>query len=446
MHYYFIGIGGIGMSALAHILLDQGIAVSGTDRVFSSIVEALVKKGAKISSENNALDPTVTRVVYTTAVLPEHPILLEANKKNISIIHRSRLLKELMIGQKGLLVAGTHGKTTTSSLLAHVLCHIGMEPSFAVGGIVKSLIANGGFGRGEYFVAEADESDGSFNILDPWGGIVTNIDNDHLDYWKTTSTLLDGFKKYLLSHQSTDHLLWCIDDENLAMLNPVGISYGFSEDAALRVLSFNQEGWFNSFDILFQGKNYSNIKIPLIGGHNVLNASAVFGLCLQLGVEETLIREAFVTFEGVERRAEKKGEYEGIPFYDDYAHHPTEITATLRAMKKACGDKRLIVAFQPHRFTRTRDCMNDFTEAFHSADVVVLTEIYGAGESEIEGVNSEALFSLMQKSSKESIFYCPRKKLALFLEGLMRPNDVIVTMGAGDITKLSKEILTKTDQ
>lgn len=440
-HYHFIGLGGIGMSALAHILLERQAIVSGSDRASSPILEMLARKGAIITEESAPLAETVTTVVYSTAVNSHHPALVQAKERGLAIIHRAELLRELMLGFRGLLVAGTHGKTTTSSLLTHVLHHSGIDPAFAIGGMIKSLGTNGKEGKGDYFVAEADESDGSFNLLCPWGGIVTNIDNDHLDYWQTKDKLMDGFRHYLLSHLSKEHLFYCIDDPHIEAIEPFGTSYGFSDKAELQVQNFRQEGWQNCFDLRFKDRVYSNICLPLIGGHNVLNAAAVFGLSLAIGISEEEIRNAFLSFEGVVRRADKKGEKGGVLFLDDYAHHPTEIFTTLRAMKKACDDRRLIVVFQPHRYTRTRDCLEDFREAFHPADVLILTDIYSAGEEAIDGINAHVLKEKIAKTYSGDLFFCERGSLASFIPSLMKPKDVIVSMGAGDITKLSSEII-----
>ena len=441
--YHFIGIGGIGMSALARILIQRGFQVVGSDIAASSLTDQLRLEGADIfigHSQDNLKDPDV--VIYSTAVNRQNPEVERACNTGVPFLHRSELLRELMEGYSPLLVTGTHGKTTTSSLLAHVLVEAGLNPSYAIGGIVPSLGNNGGHGTGPYFVAEADESDGSFLKYRPFGAIITNIDNDHLDYWKTEEGMLQGFKQFAESVISPEHFFWGGDDEKLRSLSCKGISYGFDEHNDLQIDSFRQEGWKIIFDIRFKEKIYSDIEIPLIGGHNVLNAAAVFGLGLSLNIPESRLRAAFHTFRGVNRRMEKKGEVGGIVFYDDYAHHPTEIYATLRAVKHAIGKHRLIIAFQPHRYTRTRDCMNEFGPAFNHADVLVLTDIYAAGEEPIEGVTTEALCAKVQASAPVQLQYAPRKELAAYLRNLLQPGDVFVSLGAGDITKLSSEIIS----
>jgi UDP-N-acetylmuramate--alanine ligase len=439
--YHFIGIGGIGMSGLAHILLEQGASVTGSDIAPSHVTEQLQEKGANIfiGHSSNHLKSAST-VVYSTAVSEENPEFQGARLQNLPALHRSELLHRLMEGYSPLLVTGTHGKTTTSSLLAHLLVNAGMDPAFAVGGIISNLQTNAGHGKGTYFVAEADESDGSFLQYTPYGGIITNIDNDHLDHWKTVDALIQGFKQFIDSVQSYKHLFWCGDDELLRSLKPKGFSYGFDKKNDLYIENFRQDRWKNIFDIKFKEIEYTEIEIPLIGGHNVLNSAAVFGLGIQLGIPEEKIRKAFSCFKGVSRRAEFKGEKAGVAVFDDYGHHPTEIYATLRAFKQAIGRRRLVVAFQPHRYSRTRDCLAEFGPAFAPADKLIVTDIYSAGEAPLEGVTSSALLEKMKDKALD-VAYVPRDQLCSFVAGCLKPDDVLVTMGAGDITKLGTEVL-----
>jgi UDP-N-acetylmuramate--alanine ligase len=442
--YHFIGIGGIGMSALAQILLEKGVPVSGSDTALSPVTEKLQKQGAKIyvdHSEENVDVPMV--IVYNSMIQEDNPEMRAGRRRGCPILHRSDLLHDLMHKNAALLVSGTHGKTTTSSLLAHLLMESRYNPSFAVGGIIKNCDTNGGYGIGPYFVAEADESDGSFLKYNPFGAIITNIDDDHYDYWRSKKALVEGFRQFSNQVSSPEHLLWCGDDELLRSLKLKGISYGFEEDNHIKVLSFRQEGWKNLFDLQFENKLYKNIEVPLIGAHNVLNAAAVFGMGLRIHIPESRIRNAFATFQGIGRRTDFKGECDSISAYDDYAHHPTEIFATLRAIKHAIDKRRLVVAFQPHRYTRTRDCFAEFGPAFSSADRVVLTDIYAAGEKPLEGINAPMLLKKIQESSSVDICYSNRKDLSNFICSILRKDDVLVTMGAGDITKIGPEILAR---
>ncbi|MBY0528868.1 MAG: UDP-N-acetylmuramate--L-alanine ligase [Rhabdochlamydiaceae bacterium] len=442
--YHFIGIGGIGMSALARILLQRGKIVSGSDLAPSYVTDQLKAEGAIISfghSENAVNDSPI--VVYSTAVNDQNPEIKIAKENGWDLIHRSDLLFDLMEGYAPLLVTGTHGKTTTSSLLAHVLSQSNLNPSFAIGGIVRSLGANGGNGKGPYFVAEADESDGSFLKYRPFGAIITNIDNDHLDYWKTEEALIEGYHHFANRVTSNEHLIWCGDDEKLRSLNLKGVSYGFEEDNDICVANYQQIGWKNVFDLTFKGKEYPGIEVSLIGGHNVLNAAAVFGLGMLLNVSEDKLRSALASFQGVNRRMEKKGEAREIAIYDDYAHHPAEIFATLHAVKYAISHRRLVVVFQPHRYTRTHDCFAEFGPAFEPSNLLIVTDIFAAGEEPIAGVTTEALIAKIGDSSSVHLCYLPRKALAENLIPLLQPQDVVVTMGAGDITKLGTELLEK---
>ncbi|MBS0615830.1 MAG: UDP-N-acetylmuramate--L-alanine ligase [Verrucomicrobia bacterium] len=441
-HYHFIGIGGIGMSALARILLDRGVKVQGSDLSRSALVMDLEKEGATIFSEHKQeFLGSAEAVVYSTDVKVSNPEFASAKEKQLPLLHRSELLAQLMQGSKSLLVAGTHGKTTTTSLLAHVLCHAGLDPSFAVGGIVQSLGTNGRHGNGAYFVAEADESDGSFLSYDPFAAIVTNIDLDHLDHWKTEETLIEGFQKFI--QKVSSQLVWCADDERLFSLNPPGISYGFSEDADAQIVNFTQKGWSISYDLVINGKTYPSIEVPLLGEHNAKNSAAVFTLALHLGLSQEVIRSAFATFLGAKRRMEFKGEKRGVQIYDDYGHHPTEIATTVQGLRAAIGEKRLIVAFQPHRYTRTRDLFHEFSSVFDHADLVILTDIYSAREEPIPGITGESFFQEVSSKSRAQCLFFSYATLPDRLAELLRPHDVLLTIGAGNITSIGPQVLTK---
>ncbi|MEN9343835.1 MAG: bifunctional enzyme MurC/Ddl [Chlamydiota bacterium] len=440
--YHFIGIGGIGMSALASILIEKGIKVSGSDAQGSYMIDRLKDKGAEITighAAENIKNPTA--VVFSTAIREDNPEVIAARQKKVPFIHRSELLRQLMKESRALLVTGTHGKTTTSSLLAHTLTVCNLKPSYAIGGVVQSLSANGGYGTGEYFVAEADESDGSFLRYTPFGAIITNIDNDHLDHWQTMDDMVAGFEQFADSVTSKEHLFFCGDDDKLVSLDLEGYSYGFGETNDLYIKNFIQEGWKSTFDCTFEGKEYTDIAVPLVGAHNVLNASAVFGLGLKLKVKEECLRKAFLEFRGITRRAECKGEINGITILDDYAHHPSEIFATLHALKNAIGKRRLVVLFQPHRYTRTRDCFHEFTTAFQPSDLLVLTDIYAASEAPIPGITTQALVEQMQKSSTIDVRYCPFEELTAYMQRFLKPQDLCVTMGAGNITQIGPAFL-----
>jgi UDP-N-acetylmuramate--alanine ligase len=439
---HFIGIGGIGMSGLARILVGRNTGVTGSDIAASYVTEGLEHAGAKVMIGHSAQYITEDMtVIFSTEIKANNPELLEAKRLNCKMLHRSELLRQLMEGYKCLAVAGTHGKTTTSSLLASTLVAGGIDPSFAVGGIIPQFQANAGCGKGEYFVAEADESDGTFLRYDPYGAIITNIDLDHMDHYGSVDTLIDAFEQFAGKVRSAKHFFWCGDDERLKALKLPGISYGLGSDCALRVLRWEQKGWKLEMDISYQGKVYSKVEVALIGHHNVLNSLAVFGLALAVGITEEAIRSAFLAFTGVKRRCEVKGNVNDILFLDDYAHHPTEIKTTLDGIRKGIGAKRLIAIFQPHRYSRTKSCLGTFGGIFEAADELIVTDIFGAGEVPIPGLTHEIVLNEIKESYSKAVKYIPRQDLLNSLKVYLQPNDVVVTLGAGDITKLGAEIV-----
>jgi len=435
MTYHFIGLGGIGMSAIARILLQKGAKVQGSDMSKSLLLDELEREGAKVQighSIDAVKDAKV--VVYSTGIKEDNVELLDAKKRALTILHRSDLLDELMKGKKNLLVSGTHGKTTTTALLASVLIEAGMDPSFVVGGLVRSLNTNGRAGIGEYFVAEADESDGSFLKSDAHVSIITSLSDDHLDYWGNAQALDAAFVRFM---GQAKHYFWCFDDVRLKALNPKGTSYGFSEGADLKISHFKEK----EEGIVFGLNGYSNIELSLHGKHNALNAAAVFGAALHLNIPEEAIRRAFRTFKGTARRLEFKGEEHRVSVYDDYGHHPKEIQATISALRGKTKERRLVVVFQPHRYTRVRDLFDQFTNCFQEADVVFLTDIYSAGEAPIEGISSAALFTRMREKLGSKLHFLPRNYLEAGVAAALKPFDVVLTMGAGDVTKTGEPIL-----
>lgn len=441
---HFIGVGGVGMSALARLLIKQGVCVSGSDISSSYITDKLIKEGVDVqighSAGNIAEGMTV---IYTTGVDANNPEIEAARKLGCSMLHRSDLLRLMMEGYQALSVAGTHGKTTTSSLLASVLHYAGADPTFAIGGTLVEFQSNAHKGLGPYFVAEACESDGTFVKYPSYGAIITNIDSDHLDFFGSMSVLIDAFKTFVSKVSHPDLIFWCGDDQNLRSIEPPGVSYGYDERSDLRVFNEKQVGWKCVFDIAFHGKVYQGIELSLIGRHNALNAAAVFGLCLSLGIAEKTIREGMAGFQGVLRRCEKKGEVRDVLVVDDYAHHPTEIATTLQGIRKAVGERRLVVVFQPHRYTRTKACLSDFANALEAADVVVVTDIYAAGEQPIDGVNAQLVAETIEKDTLAKVHYATRGVLDEHVADFVRPHDVVVTLGAGDVTKLGNSLLLR---
>lgn len=440
VHYHFIGIGGVGMSALAHILLQKGICVSGSDVRESAVTQGLKSAGARIyigHSEDHIEEGFI--VVYTTAVKDSNPEYVKAKKLQCKLLHRSGLLGELLSEKKGLVVAGSHGKTTVSCLLAYTLKCCGLMPSYVIGGFSDSLKNNGSFGLGEWFIAEGDESDGSFLKMSPAGGILTNVDFDHIGYyWKDKEELLEAFRKFTGQVQNKNLFFYWGDDERLSKWDLKGVSYGFSKGCAVRGINVSIEDSQCVFDVVYKGVRYDDVVLNMIGEHNVLNALAVFGLAMTLGAEIEEIRLAFESFGGTRRRFEWKGEENSIVIYDDYAHHPTELQAVLKAAQSIAKGRRVVTAFQPHRYTRLKELANDFAAVFRKVDNLVITDLYTAGETPIEGITSEFLLG---KIGNPDLVVTPRDQLVESLLETLKPGDILLTLGAGDITSVGDEVL-----
>lgn len=439
---HFIGIGGIGMSGLARLMLSRNFVVTGSDLSTSYLTEGLAQAGAKVLIGHSAqhVEPDTT-VIYSSDIKIDNPEYQAALRLQCPLLHRSDLLIELMSGYKTLAVTGTHGKTTTSALLAAVLTSSGLDPTFAVGGLIASMQCNSRHGQGEYFVAEADESDGTFLKYHPFGAIITNIDLDHMNHFGTELALVEAFQNFAGKVTSSKHLFWCGDDTRLRGLGLPGTSYGLNKDCQLRAHNFSQKGWGLTFDVEFQGKIYSQVEVALVGRHNCLNALAVFGLALTLDIPENVIRHALLTFKGVKRRCEKIGEFQGILLLDDYAHHPTELATTLRGIRSAIGERRLVAVFQPHRYSRTKDCLGSYAGIFDAADSVFMTDIYAAGEALLPNISTMHVLDEVSQKARIPCCYVPRHELDAKLTEYLRPHDVLVILGAGDITKLGPSLL-----
>jgi len=439
-HYHLVGIGGIGMSALAEWLLVDGHNVSGSDLTSTQLTKGLESKGASIFYEHRAENIVPgAQVVYSSGVPKDNVELQSAIKQGAELLHRSDLICRLVQHSPLLVVTGAHGKTSTTAMLAEVLDKAGSAPSFLLGGISNYFGVNGKRGKGDLVVLEGDESDGSFLNCSPTGAIVTNFDREHLSFWKTEEALLEGFIQFAAKVRDKDLFFFCGDDPILSSAYHEGFSYGFSSHNDLVLSNVKQEGWNLTFDICFKGKTYDQILLNHIGEHQALNAAAVFGLALQLGLDEQAIRLALATFKGVKRRVDLKGKKGDVLFLDDYGHHPTEIAATIKGLKKAFPSRRLIVAFQPHRYTRTLECLSCFGSAFDGADLLLLSDIYSAGEPAIPGITGESILQEIKKSSKVLVHYVARDQMKKMLDSLVCPNDICISMGAGDITHLFSE-------
>ncbi len=445
---HFVGIGGIGMSGIAEVLLNLGYKVSGSDLRRSEITDRLAGLGGEIflgHARENVTGADV--VVISSAVKEDNPEVLEAREYLIPVIPRAEMLAELMRMKYGIAIAGTHGKTTTTSMVATLLGHGGIDPTMVIGGRLNSIGSNARLGQGKFLVAEADESDGSFLRLSPTIAVVTNIDADHLDFYSGLDQIKDTFAEFINKVPFYGLAVLCLDNDNVADILPRVkkrfITYGRSAQADFRALDVRLEGFSTSFAVQYRGERLGEITFRMPGTHNVLNALAAVAVAMELNVPFSVIQEGFREFGGVGRRFQVKGEVNDVMVVDDYGHHPAEIRATLAAAKGG-WDRRLIVAFQPHRYTRTKELFDDFVKAFHDADVLVLTDIYPAGETPIEGVTSEALArGIKQHGQKDVTHIADREAVADHLLGILRPGDIVLTLGAGNIWQAGEALLKK---
>jgi UDP-N-acetylmuramate--alanine ligase len=447
---HFVGIGGIGMSGIAEVLLNLGYQVSGSDLRGSDTTERLAALGGEIyighARENlNNVDVVVT----STAVQGDNPEVLEARERMIPVIPRAEMLAELMRMKYGLAIAGTHGKTTTTSMVATVLTHGGIDPTIVIGGKLNTLGTNAKLGQGKFLVAEADESDGSFLKLSPTIAVVTNIDADHLDFYKGgIEEIKDTFVDFINKVPFYGLAVLCLEDRNVAEIIPRVqkrfVTYGLSSQADIRATHVKLDGFTTTFTAHYKGYRMGEITFSMPGAHNVLNALACIAVAVELDVPFPKIQEGFAQFGGVGRRFQVKGEVEGIMVVDDYGHHPAEIRATLAAGKSGWPERRLVVAFQPHRYTRTKELFDEFVTAFYDADVLVLTDIYAASEQPIEGVSAETLAVAIRKHGQRDVTYvADRQAVADHLLTIVRPGDIVMTLGAGNIWQTGEAFLAK---
>lgn len=445
---HFVGIGGIGMSGIAEVLLNLGYEVSGSDIKDSDNTQRLRRLGAKIyigHREGNVDSAHV--VVVSSAISSENLEIKEAKRRLIPVIPRAEMLAELGRLKYSILVAGAHGKTTTTSFVSTLLASSGLDPTVIIGGKLKAIGTNARLGRGDFLVAEADESDGSFLKLNPTIGVVTNIDREHMEFFKTIDALKEAFLAFINKVPFYGASILCIDNEHIRKLLPnvhrKVITYGLTEGATLSAYDIKKDGLSMSFKATFMGRSLGRFKIPMPGIHNVLNSLAAIAVALELRIDTKRIKTALSGFEGIQRRLEYKGSFGGIRVFDDYGHHPSEIRATLSALKDSLNGKRLSVIFQPHRFSRTRDLFNDFIGAFSDADSLYLMDIYSAGESPIKGITSKALYEEMRKTHKDVIYMSDRERLAGLISERLMPGETLLSLGAGDVWKMADEVLKR---
>jgi UDP-N-acetylmuramate--alanine ligase len=442
---HFIGVGGIGMSGLAVILHERGFTVNGCDARASSGARKLQNKGIPVSigHDPSHLTPDVGLAVFSSAVSMSEPELLEARAKGIPTITRGQLLADIANQDHLVGVAGAHGKTTTSGMASQLLVQAGWDPTIVVGGYVHSLGSNARSGHGRFLVAETDESDGSFLLLNPDIAIVTNIDREHLNHYKTFDNLILAFEQFVSQIRPGGVLIRCEDDpiirEALSFHNQ--ITYGISQQADVTIKSIRQCGWGSEFSARYKGQRLGKFRLNIPGRHNVTNALAVISLGIALDLPLEVIREALWAFRGTWRRFQVVQLPNDVWFVDDYAHHPSEIQATLTA-DPFIGRHRVVV-FQPHRFSRTKLLEQEFSRCFERADGLIITDIYSAFESPIPGVSGERVASLIRDTGHPCVRYVPRKELGEYLQHAIQPQDTVFFLGAGDISELCHDLATK---
>ncbi len=443
-HIHFVGIGGIGMSGIAELLLNLNYKVSGSDLKRSDITDRLQKLGGKVF-EGHAAEQIAGAdvVVVSSAIDPTNPEVNAAIENSVPVIPRAEMLAELMRLKYSIAVAGAHGKTSTTSLVASILAGGGLDPTVVIGGKLKGIGSNAVLGKGDYIVAEADESDGSFLKFSPAIAVVTNIDREHLDFYKDLDNIKEVFLSFIDRIPFYGLAVLCLDNEAVQDLIPHirkrFITYGMNPQADLQARDVVAQGLKSKFTVFYQGKSLGQIILNLPGEHNVYNALAGIAVGLELGIEFSNIKKALEKVEGVQRRLEIKGEAKGITVVDDYGHHPTEIKTTLEAMEKSWPNRRKLVIFQPHRYTRTQALFDEFTRSFYQSDLLLVMPIYAASEKPIEGVDSSALCKNIQAHGHKDVrFVQDMNEALMMLKKLAVKGDVVLTLGAGNVFRVGE--------
>ncbi|MFH1824719.1 MAG: UDP-N-acetylmuramate--L-alanine ligase [Candidatus Firestonebacteria bacterium] len=444
---HFVGIGGIGMSGIAEVLLNLEYTISGSDVKDSEIIQRLKSKGAKINighKESNVSNVDV--VVISSAILSSNPEVIYSKKNNIPVIPRAEILAELMRLKYGIAIAGTHGKTTTTSMFAVVFNEAGLDPTAVIGGKLNVFDSNAKLGKGDYLIAEADESDGSFLHLTPTVAIVTNIDDDHLDYYHNMENLRSVFIDFINKVPFYGFSVLCIDDANirsiLSYIDKKYITYGLQKKCDVEISSFSLRDFGSSFYVKYKNKGVGRFTLNVPGLHNISNALSVIGASLELGINVNKIKNGLRKFTGVHRRFEKIGESKGILIIDDYAHHPTEIMATLKAAKNLKREK-VIAIFQPHRYTRSKLLYKKFGKVFKDIDIVIITDIYPAGEKPLPDVSAELIVNSVRKYNKKVVYIKNKEDIPSYLVDVCKKDNLVITLGAGDIRKVGENFFEK---
>jgi UDP-N-acetylmuramate--alanine ligase len=445
---HFVGIGGVGMSGIAEVLVELGFEVHGSDLKEGEAVERLRGKGAVVHIGHAAANVEGADVVVkSTAVTRENVEVDAAFVAGIPVIRRAEMLAELMRLGHGVAIAGTHGKTTTTSLVSAVLNHGGVDPTVIIGGKVNQLGSNARLGRGPFVVAEADESDGSFLKLAPTIAVVTNLDLEHVDFWTGgLEQMTEAFVDFLERLPFYGLAVLCTDADNVQALLPRltrrHVTYGLSRQADFQARELEQDGLKTRFRLFVRGEDRGAVELNLVGRHNVQNALAAIAVADELGVDVPTMADALSEFAGVQRRFTLRGEAEGVTVIDDYGHHPTEIRATLAGARASFPGRRVIALFQPHRYSRTHALMDDFARAFNDADVVVLTEVFAAGEAAIEGASSESMVARLREHGHHDARFAGALERAVDeVAAIAASGDIVITLGAGSVTRAGPALL-----
>ncbi len=447
--FHFVGIGGIGMSALAQILLEKGYEVSGSDVAKSNQVQRLEQYGAKIKIGHAAQNLNGSDVtVVSSAISINNPEVKAAIRRGIPILHRSEMLALLMKEGKGIAVSGTHGKTTTTGMISVLLERAGLDPTVIIGGVVEQFKSNAKFGKGEYVVAEADESDGSLVRLSPHIAIVTNIEADHMDYYSDISQIKSTFAKFLSKLPEDGLAILCTDDQNVKRVSELyhgkKLTYGLNNGAYLKAIHIEYSGMGSKFLVINRGLEIGNFRLNVPGTHNIYNALAAIGLGMELGIGLDVIQDTLLEFKGAKRRFQIISNHGGMVVVDDYAHHPTEIMATLSAARKIHGRGRIISVFQPHRYSRTQYFFDLYGKCFFNSDQVIVTDIYSAGEKPIPKIDGSLIAETLQKYGHQGVTYIPKiQDVTNYIMNTADKEDFVITLGAGDVWKVAYEISDK---
>lgn len=443
---HFIGIGGSGMSGLARIMLAKGFKVSGSDLSQSYVTERLIEEGAQIFYGHEASNVlSADKIIYSTAINTDNPEVVKGRELGLPFFHRAELLGWLMEQQKGIAIAGAHGKTTTSSMLSLLFEELNLDPTVVVGGTLYHLRGNAKLGQGEYLVAEADESDGSFLKLSPNIVLVTNIEDDHLDHYGSVEKIIDSFRQFVAKVPEDGFAVLCLDDVTVAQIAKEApcrvVSYGFNQDADYYLANEELSGLTSKAQVYHKGTYLGELHLQVPGKHNLLNALGNLAIAIELGLPFSDVITGLAKYTGVTRRFQFLGEGQDIKVFDDYAHHPTEVKATLEAAQSS-GLGRVVAIFQPHRFTRTKQLYKEFSESFDSADVLVLTEVYSAGEPEIPGVSSKLIYnSIENQDSKQVLYGRSLDEVFDLVKKELKPGDTVLTMGAGNVWTLGTRLV-----